>query len=189
MSKILDFYNGKISNQEGLYFDDIMNFNHAKLEINHCYIQWLFPLREPSLAVPDSPVITDEEIDVFASNWKYTEEMKDKIQLRLKVFQDFNKMVLFYGLKAYLVADADARKVEISKNPHTFYAKANNWLTPRNHNFLRLTRILSSLQLLGDSSSPKMLYKCLCEIYEDNKTIIGPLTKQFWDETMEKEEC
>ena len=187
MNKILEFYKGERPNQEGLYYDDIMKFNHHELEDNHCYIQWLFPLKEPSLAVPGSPILTDEEIDIFASHGKHHDDMVEKLELRQKVLKDFEKMILFYGLKAYLAEEEDSKTVVIKRDPHTFEDKAKNWLTPRNHNFLRLTRMLTSLKLLGDSSSPRMLYECLCDIYEDNKAIIGPITKQFWDEAMEVE--
>ena len=51
------------------------------------------------------------------------------------------------------------------------------------------------MKLLGsDPESPsgltilaKKLYNCLCDIYEDNKNTIGPVTKQFWDEAIKKD--
>ena len=69
MSKILEFYKGERPNQEGLYLNDIMKFDSDELESNHSYIQWLFPLIEPSLAIPDSPIL--EEDDKIAELDKY----------------------------------------------------------------------------------------------------------------------
>ncbi len=39
----------------------MLAFNNAALEQHHDYIQWLFPLTEPSSAVPDAPVLSPEE--------------------------------------------------------------------------------------------------------------------------------
>lgn len=39
----------------------MLAFNDAALEQHHDYIQWLFPLTEPSSAMPDAPVLTEEE--------------------------------------------------------------------------------------------------------------------------------
>ncbi|MFC7379088.1 opioid growth factor receptor-related protein [Brevundimonas sp. GCM10030266] len=44
----------------------MLAFNNAALEQNHDYIQWLFPLTEPSGAVPDAPVLTTEEVAAIA---------------------------------------------------------------------------------------------------------------------------
>ena len=167
-----------------------MNFSHDEMEINHFYIQWLFPLKEPSLAIPDSPVLEDDDIEAFAPCWDSVEEMKEKIELRKTLIDSFNKMTCFYGLKLSLYyKDGDEiHSVKLIRNPATFEQKASNWLTVRNHNFLRITRMLNSLNALGNESTAKMFYECLCDIYEDYKGVIGPLTKQFWDEAMEKQD-
>jgi len=188
MSKILEFYKGERPNQEGLYLKDIMKFSHDELEKNHSYIQWLFPLKEPSLAVLDSPVLEADDIEAFAPTWDDVEEMKEKIQLRKHLIDSFNKMMRFYGLKLslYQKDGEEFHSVKLIRDPKTFAEKASNWLTVRNHNFLRITRILTSLVSLKNDSTAEMLYECLCDIYEDYKGIIGPLTKQFWDEAVEK---
>jgi len=187
MGKVLEFYKGERPNQEGLYLKDIMNFRHDDLEYNHSYIQWLFPLVEPSLVIPDSPVLENDDIEAFAPSWGSVEEMKEKIKLRKSLIDSFNKMISFYGLKLslYYKNGEQVHSVKLIRDPRAFEDKAKNWLTPKNHNFLRITRILTSLMLLGNESTAKMLHECLCDIYEDYKGTIGPLTKQFWDEAME----
>ena len=39
----------------------MLAFDDGRIEHVHDFVQWLFPLREPSRAVPDSPVLTDAE--------------------------------------------------------------------------------------------------------------------------------
>lgn len=60
-ASIVAFLRGEGPDGEGRYFDDIMNFSDELLEETHDYIQWLFPLREPSAAVPGSPYLENED--------------------------------------------------------------------------------------------------------------------------------
>ena len=41
---------------------DVLALNDRELERRHDFIQWLFPLAEPSGAVPGSPVLTPEDV-------------------------------------------------------------------------------------------------------------------------------
>lgn len=44
---------------------DVLAMDNAALEQAHDYIQWLFPLPEPSGAAPDAPVLTDAEVEAI----------------------------------------------------------------------------------------------------------------------------
>ena len=41
---------------------DVLAFDDAAIERTHDFIQWLFPLTEPSAAVAGSPVLTPEDV-------------------------------------------------------------------------------------------------------------------------------
>ena len=43
------------------WLEDVLAFDDVALERHHDFIQWLFPLPEPSRAVPGSPVLTEED--------------------------------------------------------------------------------------------------------------------------------
>lgn len=45
----------------GRTLDDVLAFDDDRLEAVHDYVQWLFPLREASRAVPGSPVLGPDE--------------------------------------------------------------------------------------------------------------------------------
>jgi len=62
MSRITDFLTGRGTDNAGRTIDDVLAMTDEQLETVHDYIQWLFPLREPSRHVPDSPVLTAEDI-------------------------------------------------------------------------------------------------------------------------------
>jgi hypothetical protein len=66
-----------------------------------------------------------------------------------------------------------------------FGEREHPWLTPYNHNFLRLTRILKSLTLLGLGDRAKMLLTQLEEIYRAHPALIGVTTLQYWRRAVE----
>lgn len=49
----------------GRNYADVLSFDDAQLEGVHDYIQWLFPLREPSQAVPGAPVLGETEAEAI----------------------------------------------------------------------------------------------------------------------------
>jgi hypothetical protein len=52
MSRLLDFYRGVGADTEGRRLEDILAWPDDDLEEVHDFIQWLFPLPEPSRASP-----------------------------------------------------------------------------------------------------------------------------------------
>ena len=88
-------------------------------------------------------------------------------------------MMKFYGLEVDFAG-------EIKVTPPNFTAKSTIWLSPGNHNHLRITRILRCLSLLGLEAEARAFFDCLSEIYEDelNKPIpaISDETMRYWRE-------
>ena len=46
----------------------ILAWDDARLEATHNFVQWLFPLAEPSRAVAGSPVLTEADIDAIRAS-------------------------------------------------------------------------------------------------------------------------
>lgn len=76
MSEIIAFLQLTYTNQSDKDFNQILAMDNEELEYTHDWVQWLFPLLEPSLAVPDSPIMTLEDvraiqksIDLKATYW------------------------------------------------------------------------------------------------------------------------
>jgi hypothetical protein len=80
-------------------------------------------------------------------------------------------MLTFFGL-----AVKDGKVVRAN----TFAQKQSNWVTPSNHNFLRITRILKAMMLFGFEKSAKEFYNALHQVYRDNPMIVGDTTLGFW---------
>ena len=165
---LLAFYAGSGKDAAGRRIDDIWQFSNAELENNHDYIQWLFPLTERSAFNPNAPVLDAATIERFRAN----ESLRRNLERSLHV------MLAFYGLA--LTGDRIVRAA-------SFAERSANWLMPSNHNFLRLTRLLKSLSLLGLKQRAAQLFACLEEIYTMNKSVIGDRTMAFWRKAIENE--
>lgn len=61
MTALVAFLEGRGPDGAGRTLDQVLAFDDRQLERHHDFIQWLFPLREPSRAEPGSPVLSDEE--------------------------------------------------------------------------------------------------------------------------------
>jgi len=68
-----------------------------------------------------------------------------------------------------------------------FYAKNDYWITQKNHNFLRLTRILRFLWLAGKKHEYVVLSKILDSVYTEYFDVIGEETFYFWKNANNKE--
>ncbi len=60
-SPVVSFLNGSGRDGAGRTLGAVLALNDKTLEDRHDFIQWLFPLAEPSRAVPGSPVLTEED--------------------------------------------------------------------------------------------------------------------------------
>ncbi|TSK22717.1 Opioid growth factor receptor-like protein 1 [Bagarius yarrelli] len=142
------FYQNKIPLvPDGIYVEEILTKwkgDYDKLEHNHTYIQWLFPLREQGLNFY-AHELTQDEIKEFQN----TPEAKRRFVLAYAIMLDF------FGIKL------------LDKNGNV--ARASNWkdrfqhLNESQHNYLRITRILKSLGELGFESYKLPLVHLLLE--------------------------
>ena len=87
--------------------------------------------------------------------------------------KSFERMLDFYGLE---YTDGQVRE--------TIYFKESlkRWCTPKNHNFLRITRILKSLKLFGLKKEAVAFFMKLRSIYRERYRIIGKNTYLYWKE-------
>jgi hypothetical protein len=61
VSPVQAFLEGEGTDGRGRTLFEVLGFDDAALERTHDFIQWLFPLTEPSGAVPDAPVLTADQ--------------------------------------------------------------------------------------------------------------------------------
>ena len=67
-ARVLAFLEGEGVDGRGRTIFGVLGMDNAALEQTHDFIQWLFPLPEPSNAVPDAPVLTAAEIEAIRNS-------------------------------------------------------------------------------------------------------------------------
>jgi hypothetical protein len=171
-SALLSFYRGIGTDHAGRRIDDILCWDHRRLEMVHDYIQWLFPLPEPSRFNTQAPLLTPKDINTFRAS----------PDLLAKVRQALGVMLAFFGLGQ----DASGiRCIPTQSSPTQSIPEASgrdlHWLQPLNHNHLRLTRILMFLTYVGLKDEARQLLSCLEDIAaHDAQSAIAPRTLTFW---------
>ena len=158
---IVAFYRGG-PDTYGRTLDEIRSWDHDRLEDVHDFIQFLFPTRQPSAFNVDAPLVTDKTIAAFHAD----------PALRAELAHSLEVMLDFYGLQT------DPERGVVIKADN-FATRAENWLVVPNHNFLRLTRILTSLRLLGLADRAVALLACLEQLNTERPGLFGN-SIDFW---------
>lgn len=161
MSKLTEFYGGTGEDCEGRKIDRIWIENDAYFEYCHDYVQWLFPLSEPSNFNPDAPLLTEDDVAIFKAN--------PTIQTNL--VSSFRRFLAFLGLYyEHEVLEC------IDFEPIQFKIE--------NHNWFRITRVLKSLRLLGREKEVIAFYKYLKKIHEENGWV-SDNSFSYWKEAVD----
>jgi hypothetical protein len=167
---LTDFYAGKFKDSHGRSLSGILAKDDDWLERSHTHIQWLFPLTEPSRAVPSSPVLSGSDIASF----------RGSEGLRANLRASFDRMLEFYGLLKCESIETGCPL--IAKHPVLWVDRKFSWVQPGDHNHLRLTRIMKSMRLLGEPELADALKEVLMVIADENPISISGITKGFWKE-------
>ena len=163
---IVVFYSGGVDGN-GRTLREILAWSDTTLEDVHDYIQWVFPTRQPSAVNPSAPLVTADTIRAFAAD----------ADLRRALLDAFTRMLTFYGLRREARDDGT---VQVEIDEAKFADRAGRWLRPNNHNHLRLTRILTSLRLLGLRDHSRALFACLATIARDHPDAVSATTLAYW---------
>lgn len=154
ISDITAFYADIAGDHQGRLITDIWQFNLEQLDSSHDYIQWLFPLNQPSQANPKAPLLTKSDL----------EEFHHSPILKNNLLRSLDMMLEFYGFH---------REHQQIIPRSDFAQRSSHWLKPNNHNLYRITRILKSLRLLGLEHYAELLFKVLQQLFKQQPTIIG----------------
>jgi Opioid growth factor receptor (OGFr) conserved region len=150
---ILGFLSGEQPDDQGRFLREIQQWPDQRIEAVHDFIQWMFPLAEPSPVNPEAPVLDGA---VLA-------ELRARPELRARVQE---------GARASL------------DRMRRFYERSRHWVTPGNHNHLRVTRILKCLRLLGLEAEAAEFFAWLSEVYEAERKKprpgISERSFEFW---------
>jgi hypothetical protein len=167
MSRLLDFYRGEARDAGGRLLPQVWGWSDDALEEAHDFVQWLFPLPEPSRFNSDAPLLTEEDIATFRGDRLLQENLRNS----------FQRILTFLGL----TQEEDGRVVEGSN----FSERVPDVWSVLNHNWLRITRILRSLRLLGLEQEAQALYDRLETFHRSSRFPIPPDTFAYWTEAVQ----
>ena len=169
-SPILSFYDGG-TDHRGRTLQRILAESDAWLEATHDYIQWVFPLPERSAYNAAAPVLTPADIDAFAV----------RPELRRRLLDAFRRLLGFYGFVPAPDRQADPGGDDPALRCTAMPHRTMRWITPHDHNFLRISRILRCLHLLG---CPRAAYAFLDALESvgrgESGDVIGAVTLAYW---------
>lgn len=160
MSKLIDFYLYDGPTKTGHRLEQIWAWPNSKLEGVHDYIQWLFPTDEPSNFNPDAPLLDGTDLQAF----RVIECLKGKLSKSFDVFLKFLGLALEDG-QIVLGPDFLERK-EVFEGV--------------NHNWLRISRVIRSLRLLGLDREAEVFFAFLGRLHTEHG-LISPDTMKFWE--------
>jgi hypothetical protein len=163
VSQLIDFYSGRGNDHRGRKLEKILSWDDDRLESVHDYIQWLFPLAEPSRFNPHAPLLNETDRAEFQS----------RPNLQANVLRALRRMLAFYG---FLMEEPSSGAVSITPSGDV----RHHWLSPGNHNYLRITRILTSLRLIGLGEYARAFFAALEHLYAEHGREIGETTYSYW---------
>ena len=141
----------------------LWDLNDNDKESKHDYIQWLFPTEIPSKFNKDAPVLTKEIIKAMRNDSDVMENLK----------KSFESILKFYGLSY----DSSSKRVSY----HNFSSRSICWITSNNHNYLRISRILSSLKTFNLDDEANAFFSILSEIAKNNSLFLKESFKTWQD--------
>lgn len=148
-ARLIEFLSGTCPDSEGRRLNDIVAWPDERLEHVHDFIQWLFPLVEPSPVNPSAPVLDAATTAALRAQPEALANLRAAYRRMLR-----------------------------------FYRGSRHWITPGNHNHLRITRILKCLRLTGLDAEAQEFFEWLSAIYEHERVKSKPgitaRSYEFW---------
>jgi hypothetical protein len=145
---IVKFYLGEQPDGHGRSVEEVWAFDATRLEDAPHYIEWLFPLSTKSAHAPDAPLVTSATQAAFASSTDLRERLRRSLDLVLG----------YYGF---------ARDGDVIARGDSFESRRLGWLYPDDQSHRRLSRVVRSLALLGESGLASSLRDQLVSVADE----------------------
>jgi hypothetical protein len=150
---LIEFYKNNIeaNNKKDYKFSEILEWPDYKLEVEHDFIQWLFPDKTGGTN-KNAPKLSRDDIEIFK---------KDKT-IRTNVLKAIVRMLRFYG---YIIVKDDVVQVQNLKRMEKgvyigLYSE---------HNYKRLTRMMVFLNKIDMKILSRMIMLSLCYAMRKDK--------------------
>lgn len=178
MQRLVDFYDPATKGKDvvGRTLDQILAWRDTRLESQHDFIQILFPLPEGSVVNEWAPVV-DEETFLYLR--------QDSAGFQRTMRRVLARMLAFYGFDIAWGPDAaGAGVVSVTAKAGAEDESFPRWVRPRDHNHLRISRILRSLRVLGLGDEARAFFGALVRVFDTYRRI-GDDSMKFWRRAVE----
>jgi len=142
-----------------------MEWDFRRLERSHDYIQWLFPTDEPSRFNVRAPVLALDEFMGIRKDPAVVASIRRAFS-KFCTFLGFELVILDAGMQ-----NANQSRVLVQQAPH-FHERFDDCWEPGftgigfNHNWLRISRVIHCLRLVGLGEEAAAFLACLEQMPE-----------------------
>jgi hypothetical protein len=168
MSDITAFLVGTGSDHKDRTLKEILELDDQWWDDCHDFIQWLFPLPVESKHAAFSPVLTHLDVEFGGKDHLIQQNM-------LKAVDRYCK---FLGIE-YRQRSHSADRIRFIRGKN-FHDQTKYWLKARDHNHLRINRMIQSLVLFELEDVAREFFKCLSLIKCDFPDCITDETMVYW---------
>lgn len=153
---LLAFFCGTGTDSCGRTLEELRTMDFHSMEKVHNFIQWMFPTDEASQFNQDAPVLTPQLQRVFAED----EDLRQELRKNLARFCEF------LGLELQI---HEGSSVVVTEAPHFYDRWQDCWRARfgRNHNWLRISRVLMCLGRCSLFDEQEALLKCMEKLYAE----------------------
>ena len=168
MSQIIEFLSGTGKDHRGRTLEEVLQYDDSEFDHCHDFIQWMFPLPKASNHFKGGgcPVITmGDMIDI-----------RNSVQLQENLIKNVEKFLKFLGFEVTWDHLGNAT-VDLSES---FPEQVKYWLRPRDHNHLRINRMIQCLVLSDQEELAKSIFRTLVMIKCEFDDWITDETMVYW---------
>ena len=160
MSRLIEFYRGAAPDSEGRTLAQIWDFSDEEMEDYHDFIQWLFPLREPSQYNPHAPLLTEEDVTTFRTD----------ATLRDHLLRSLDRFLEFVGL--------ERREDRIDPSPGSEQKRGR--LDESQSQLAADYPRPALLRMLGLEEQGRQLFSSLEDLNQRGEARLSPSTLAYW---------
>lgn len=158
--RLIPFYLNEQRNQSGFTIGDIWILDDDELEDDHENVQWVFPTKKESDFNPEAPLLNETQIQLWRADPRLSENLRCS----------FHRYLRFFGLE---YDDGEIRQ----------FKEKLLW-NHLNHNWLRVTRILDSLNTLGLTEEAQAFFGWLQRHFAEVTTADVVTSMSHWSKAM-----
>lgn len=130
---------------------EVLAYDDTRFDLEHGFIQWVLPNREPSKVNVDAPVLLDQDIELYHQSE----------QLRLACSRVAVRFLKSLGISQVetspLLLDSGGSTSECLIKSVDFDKLSRQWLCAHSHHHLRITRFLNFNMAMGNYSQCEQL--------------------------------